>query len=223
MANVDMGYLDAIENDTREYLEYVESERDAAKSCLEKFVKERKERNHYFSVYTFDLYSIIDFKPSITIWSKLIKGEYNCKAESWLLKELVSYVLYGDKDIKFTTMVKPFVESIRNELRMNYKYEVNEITTELLVEVTRYITSLAGRLNIVTHNILNGSRDMSIGTLDYGDVSCLHNMYDSANEYFENEDTPLTYIHTIELKITDKGYRGFIIIWSLRKKDAVYV
>ena len=220
MGNVDMGYLDAIENATTEYIEL---EREAARGCIEKFVKEDNKRNHYFSVYTFDLYSIIDFKPSITVWSKLIKGEYSNEAESWLLRELVSYVLDGENEIKFTTMIKPLVESIRNTLRITYKLEVNEVTNELVVEITKYITALAGRLNTVTHNILVGARDMSRGIIDYGDLSCIHNLYDSANEYFNNEDIPLVYIHTISLKITDKGYRGFIIIWSLRKKDGYYM
>lgn len=220
MGNVDMSYLDAIENAT---IEFIELDREAARGCISNFVKEHNERNHYFSVYTFDLYSVIDFKPSITVWSKLIKGEYTNEAETWLLKELVSYVLDGDKDIKFTTMIKPLVESIRNTLRITYKLEVNEVTNDLVVEITKYITALAGRLNTVTHNILTGAKDMSRGFIDYGDLSCIYNLYDNANEYFDNEDTPLVYIHTISLKITDKGYRGFVIIWSLRKKHGYHM
>lgn len=176
-----------------------------------------KPRNHYFSLYAFDLYGLLKYKPSNTIWRKLVKQDFDNETEGWLFKHIIEYVL-KDSDLIYTTMVKPFLESVRNSLRVERNYEVNEITPELVRETTSYITELSGKLNQVTHDILNNSRDMAYGVLDgESGYSIAVTKYSNANEYFENEDESLHFVHSVNIRFKDDGFRGLLIIWLLRK------
>lgn len=176
-----------------------------------------KPRNHYFSLYAFDLYGLLRFKPSDTVWRKLVKQDFDNETEGWLFKHIIEYAL-KDSDLIYTTMVKPFLESVRNSLRVERDYEVNEITSELVREATSYITELSSKLNQLTHDIFNNSRDMAYGVLDgESGYSISVTKYNNANEYFENEDTPLHFIHSVTTRFKEDGFRGLLIVWLLRK------
>lgn len=176
-----------------------------------------KPRNHYFSLYAFDLYGLLKYKPSNTVWRKLVKQDFDNETEGWLFKHILEYVL-KDSDLIYTTMVKPFLESVRNSLRVERDYEVNDITPELIRETTSYITELSSKLNQITHDILNNSRDMAYGVLDgESGYSIAVTKYNNANEYFENEDEPLHFVHSVTIRFKDDGFRGLLIIWLLRK------
>ena len=187
-------------------------------NILEDFVKVSP-RNHYFSLYAFDLYGLLRYKPSVSVWRKLLADnqELDNETEGWLFKHIIDYVL-KDSDLIYTTMIPPFIESIRNSLRISRGYTVNDVTPDMIREVTAYITDISGRLNDITHNIIKNSKDMSYGVLD-GESGYLLgiNKYEHANEYFENEDEPLHYVHSVTTKFKDDGFRGLLIVWLLRK------
>ena len=159
---------------------------------LNYFARNLKERNHFYTIHAFDLVSVLSYRPSMSIWKSVIKDDFTEEAESWLFQELLGYIL-------------------------NNRVEVNEITHDMLVEITRYITSLAGAINKVTNNILDNSKDMTNVMLGDDNASCSYGKYGTANEYFENESEPLHYIHTITTKFHNGRFRGLLIVWSLRK------
>lgn len=200
----------------KELLGNIDEIHEIIQDMLESFVNV-KQRNHYFSLYAFDLFSLLRFKPSDTVWRKLVKQDFDNETEGWLFKHIIDYVL-KDTDLIYTTMITPFVESVRNSLRIERDYEVNEITNDIVREVTTYITELSGKLNEITHNILKHSRDMTYGVLDGESGYSISVMkYDNANEYFENEDEPLHFVHSVTTRFKDNGFRGLLIVWLLRK------
>ena len=184
---------------------------------LNYFARNLKERNHFYTIYAFDLVSVLSYRPSMSIWKSVIKDDFTEEAESWLFQELLGYILNNRVEVKFTTMISSLANAIKNTLRTEYKFEVNEITRDMLVEITRYITSLAGAINKVTNNILDNSKDMTNVMLGDDNASCSYGKYGTANEYFENESEPLHYIHTITTKFHNGRFRGLLIVWSLRK------
>lgn len=200
----------------KELLGNIDEIHEIIQDMLENFVNV-KPRNHYFSLYAFDLFSLLRFKPSDTVWRKLVKQDFDNETEGWLFKHIIDYWL-KDSDLIYTTMITPFVESVRNSLRIERDYEVNDITPELIREVSTYITELSGKLNEITHNILKNSRDMAYGVLDgESGYSIGIGKYDNANEYFENEDEPLHFVHSVTTRFKDNGFRGLLIVWLLRK------
>lgn len=200
----------------KELLGNIDEIDEIIQDMLEGFVN-IKPRNHYFSLYAFDLYGLLKYKPSNTLWRKLVKQDFDNETEGWLFKHIIDYAL-KDSDLIYTTMVKPFLESVRNSLRVEKDMEVNEITPEIVREATTYITELSSKLNQITHNILNTSRDMAYGVLDgESGYNIGITKYSNANEYFENEDESLYFIHSVTIRFKDDGFRGLLIIWLLRK------
>lgn len=120
-----------------------------------KFLKQqRKDRNFQISIHLYDLISLSDLRPSITVWKEYIEGEMNSEVENNLFRMLIEYVLSATLD-KFTRGIDILISDVESLLFTNTNLVPGKNIEYLKDDIRKYITTLAGKINYITSYTLN--------------------------------------------------------------------